>query len=455
MSRTYHILVPEYIPLENKGEEAIVRGIMDVLYPDGNCEIHLFDMEAVKYRFQDGLHIYPGGWFFSFWLASEFGLGASWEKIRDSVLSLARNALHKIWPKWVYNWCTPLSKTASIIENIKSGTIPLKDERKWLDLLLKCDYVIAGHDGALDERVCHVIDLMNKHGKSFGVFGIEFRASFKSKAIIEVEKKTLTKSDFFYCRTLGSLKTVQKYIPNINSKLLPDPAFGMRPAPQDNINKIIIKEELEDLFRKPLVMCTCCEPAPIARFAFEDIKRPSLKLDAHRTLFADLIKYIVRKYDVNVLFLPHAFGPGKALDDRIVAKDIIERTQLPENKVYLLKSECTARELKALIKQAELLIAERIHSMIGATGVHTPFLCMGSRTDRRIKGIIDEMCDMEDSIYYLNKPSLAELEAKFDDIWKRKYNIKKRLCDISNSLVKELEKEAKEMRQKIEKARNE
>ena len=58
MEKTYHIFVPEFVPLENKGEEAIVRGIADVLYPRGNCEIHLFD-EVDTYRLQDGIHIYP------------------------------------------------------------------------------------------------------------------------------------------------------------------------------------------------------------------------------------------------------------------------------------------------------------------------------------------------------------------------------------------------------------
>jgi polysaccharide pyruvyl transferase WcaK-like protein len=452
MSRTYHLLVPEYVPLKNRGEEAIIRGIMDVLFPNGNCEIHLFEMEREEYSFQDGIHVYPGNWFFSPWLAREFGLGASWEKIRDSACSLTRNGLHKLWPGWVKRWCRPLSVTAGQMKDLANGHCPVDQKGHQLLRLLDCDYVVAGHDGALDERVCHVIDLMAGLGKACGVFGIDYRPSFRSKAIVEVKRKTLRRCEFFYCRTAGSLEIVNRYLPDVHAELLPDPAFGMSPAPEEAVDRVIAQEGIEAFFSRPVVMCTCCEPSPIARFCFEDVKQPHMKLICHRQLFADLIDYIVREYDVNVLFLPHSLGPGMALDDRRVASDILRRSGLPLERARLLTTECSARELKGLLKRAELLVAERIHSMIGATGVHTAFLCLGSRTDRRIHGIIEEMCGMTDAVYFLNRAVIAELKAKFDDVWQRRAALRQRLAGVAARLSSQLEEAGITMRMCIDRA---
>ena len=449
MLKTYQLFIPELVPLANKAEEAIVRGIADVIYPDGNCEIHLLD-DVDTYEYQNGIHVYPVQWFVSPWLTREFGLGANWEKLRDSSCSLARNGMHKLWPVWVRQWCSALQTTAVQMRRLAERKAPINEKEHRLLQLLDCDYVIAGHDGALNERVCHVIDLMRDLGKSFGIFGVELRTAFRSKAIVDVYYQTLRHSKFFYCRTASSLATVRKYFPDISSNLSPDPAFGMKPAKDEEIEKLITDQGLEVFFTKPIVMCTSCEPAPISRHCFEEIKLPDSKLAAHRQLFAELIRYIIQEYDVNILFLPHAVGPGTALDDRIIARDILKRAGLPATRAKLIESPLLARELKGLVKRGELLIAERIHSMIGATGVHAPFLCLGSNTDRRIHGIVGEMLGMHKNIYFLNRPSISELKKKFDDVWQRRDMIRKDLALISCHLESQLEKTALQIRKRFQ-----
>lgn len=448
MSKTYNILIPELVPLENKGEEAIVRGIADVLFPDRNCELHLFD-EVEHYRYEDGIHIYPVKWFISPWLNREFGLGLSWEKIRDSSFSIVRNGLHKIWPKWVRRYCSALQETTLTLQKLHDGQKPVTEKETRLRQILECDYIVAGHDGALDDRVCQVIEVMQMFGKSFGVFGVEFPMSFKSQHIVDVQKNVLEKSQFFYCRTAASHQVTQKYFPQISSEVLADPAFGMIPAGRDVVDGLIKENKLDHFFQKPVVMCTSCEPPPISRYCFEDVKAPDLKLSAHRQIFSELIKYIANKYDVNILFLPHAIGPGKALDDRVIARDIISRSGLSSDRALVLESLLSAKELKGLIGLADMMVAERIHSMIGSVGVQTPFLCLGSKTDRRIKGIICEMLELENNVYYLNKPDIKSLTDKFDDVWNRKVQIRERLDHRYSIMKSELEDKAKIMRGSI------
>ena len=445
MLKSYNIFIPELVPLDNKGEEAIVRGIADVLFPGGNCEIHLFD-EVDEYRYIDGIHIYPVKWFISPWLNREFGLGMSWEKLRDSSFSILRNLLHQIWPRWVKRKCSALKRTSEILYRLENGASPKGEKETLLKQILDCDYIVAGHDGALDDRVCQVVDVLLGLGKRFGVFGVEFPMSFKSQDIVEVKKSVLERADFFYCRTEASQLVTQRHFPNIRSEVLADPAFGMIPSKKEAVEKIIARNGLSDFFMKPVVMCTSCEPPPISRYCFESIATPDLKLSAHRNLYAELIKHVSEKYDVNILFLPHAIGPGKALDDRVIAKDILRRSGLPEDKACLLGDILTGKELKGLIGRADTVIAERIHSMIGSVGVNTPFLCLGSKTDRRINGIICGMLGLDENVYYLNRPDRQELVNKFDDVWERKSDIRIKLKQKYDAMRERLEVKAQIMR---------
>ncbi len=449
MTKTYHLFVPEYVPLENKGEEAIVRGIADTLFPEGNCEIHLLEVEAHAYRLQDGIHVYPAEWFFPTWATREFGLGPSWEKLRDSACSLVRNGLHKLWPGWVKRRSGALRETVGRMRRLAQGDPPRDDKDRALLRLVNCDYVVAGHDGALDEMVCHVINSMRDLGKGSGILGVELPRSFKSRAILEVHQEALRHCEFFYCRTAASVEVARRSFPDVHSELLPDPAFGMKPAPDGTVDKIIEGEGLGHFFERPVVMCTCCEPAPIARHCFEDVLRPDLKLAAHRQLFAEVIRHIVHEHGANVLFLPHAVGPGAALDDRVVARDILSRAELPPERARLLATACSAPELKGLLKRGELLLAERIHSVIGATGAHTPFFFMGSHTDRRVQGIVNEMLGMEHAVYFLNRPDLADLKAKFDAVWSQRAEQRARLTETSASIRTRLEEGAAVIRRRI------
>ena len=122
---------------------------------------------------------------------------------------------------------------------------------------------------------------------------------------------------------------------------------------------------------------------------------------------------------------------------------------LREERATVLESTYPAKVLKNLIGRAEFLVAERIHSMIGAVGVSTPFLCLGSRSDRRIFGIIEEMAGMRDAIYFLNSPSREGVIAAFESAWERRSELASHLTTVSDELMRDLSKAANTMRNAI------
>jgi len=433
--KVFHFLVPELVPLENKGEEAIVKGIGDVVFPNGNYEIHLFD-EVDSYYFKDGIHVYPVKWFISPWLNHEFGLGFSYRKIRDSFQSIVRNGMHFFFPRWVAYRDRSLLATMAYLKSLSKGG-KVKEKYLGLDNLLSLDFIIAGHDGAMDERVCHVIsEFLGIFKLKMGLFGVEFPLAFKSKAIVSEQYAVLKNADFFYCRTGASKRVVDENFPSIKSVVKPDPAFGMKPSSQVDVTAYLNKMNLHHVFDKDVIVCTTCETGPISRFCFEGASSPGERIELHRKFYAEIIEHVIDNYDVNILFLPHALGPGSALNDVYVASEVIKRIKNKES-VFLLDDNISAKMLKGIIGKSQFLIAERIHSMIGAVGVSTPFMCLGSKTDRRIKGIIEEMVGASSSVYYMNQPSINDAIGCFDRLWAERQDQADRLSNTFRCMVEQ------------------
>ena len=157
------------------------------------------------------------------WLNYEFGLGFTYEKLYFSAASLFRNALHRFVPSWVRFKESRLRRTFDDLSKNKGNL-------RGLGNLSSVNLLVAGHDGAMDERVCHIIELFLEYKRvPFGIFGVELPERFKSRSIKDEHTRVLSQAQFFYCRTEASKAVVNRNFPNIDAKVAPDPAFGMRP----------------------------------------------------------------------------------------------------------------------------------------------------------------------------------------------------------------------------------
>lgn len=448
MSKSIQILCPEYVPLENKGEEAIIRGTIDVIFPDTPCEYHVVDMNTDKYRFVDGIHVHPGRLFFSDWRSREFGLGLTWHQMYSSACSLLRNVLNRVTP----NWVSKPHKQATLLKLYLNGDKqpPVKYQQS-VKVLKEVDYIIAGHNGGLNEYVCHLLNELHSIGMPFGVFGSSMKPNLKVKKILDIFGKSFSSSAFNIARNPVGFEWAERNFPESSFKLNPDPAFGMVPESKSKTNDLINQEGLDDFFEKPVVMFTTAEPAPIARHSFEKSVGPEQKVKAHRKFLADLLKLILDNTDCNVLFLPHTIGPDKKMDDRLISKDVIERAGLNnDDRVRLLMADLTAKDLKGLIARADFIVAERVHSIIGAIGVTTPFLCLGSKFDTRVKGIIKMQMDLGDYIYYLADPNPQEAFERFHKCYAARDEFRAMLREKNKGIREVLSATGKELRGIIE-----
>lgn len=427
---TVQILVPEYVPLENKGEEAIVRGMGDVVCPDGDYEIHLFDL-VDKYEFRDGIHIYPLKWFMYEWHKAEFGLDWNYERLMASAKSIVRNLLHKIVPGWVSFKTRILKQQMKLLRGLSSKSIN-KSKFVGIENLLKVDIIIAGHDGGLDERVAQFVDeFLTIRDVPLWVFGVEFPNKFKSKYIPKEIEKTVSSAKAVLCRTEASRQSTLKYMPSLTPEVSPDPAFSMIPLERDQVIVALEKYGLSSAFDKGVICVSTCETGPIARYCFTEFKDPSARLEAHRQFLADVLSYAAKEFDKEIVFLPHALGPGNALNDIMVASAVKDKMSSDaKTRTHILNQDLSAKLLKGIIREADFMISERIHSMIGAIGVATPFLCLGSKTDRRVKGIITDFAGCGDQVVYMNEPNLEETLQVLNKVYLNRYKISDTLTEV-------------------------
>jgi polysaccharide pyruvyl transferase WcaK-like protein len=440
-----HILCPEYVPLENKGEEAIIRGTVDVIFgkQEDACEYHMVDMNIDEYQYVNGLHMHPGKLFFSDWRSREFGLGLSFEQIYSSSCSLLRNFLNKFFPFWIRK----PHKEATRLKRILSGEI--KGPKKYqesIELLKKVNFIIAGHNGGLDEYVCHILNELQAVKIPYGIFGSSMKPNVKQKERLKIFQKSFENSLFNIARNPLGYKWAIKNFPHCEFELNPDPAFGMFPIDPSEIDEIIQENDLSTLFEKEVIMFTTAEPAPITRHSFQGKIGIFQKTEAHRKFLAELLKNIHKTTDANIIFLPHTIGPNIQMDDRLISKDAIKRAGLDsDERVFLLESDLSAKELKGLISRAEFIVAERVHSIIGAIGVRTPFMSLASDKDTRVQGILREQMDLGELVFSLKNPSNEEVNKKFAEL----YNDRERIVDKLETLNKRIDKELKPTGKKI------
>lgn len=435
--KKYNILCPEYVPMDNKGEEAIMQGMADTIFPDGNCRFHIFDWACDHVYENNKLIVHPAKYYFSKWRSQEFKLGFNLDDFYASSSSLLRNGLNKLYP----NWLMSSHQQAKILdEKLKVG-----EYYEGFLNLNDIDYIIAGHNGGLDEYVCHLLDVYSKNNKPFGVYGTSMKPRLTNKTIIKIFENTLKKSEFIITRNPYAYEWCKKNLPNLEVELAPDPAFGMKPLNNDEVEKFLENENLLNFFAKPVVTLTTAEPAPIARHSFNSLKSPKAKINAHRNFLAEVLKYINSKGEFNILFLPHTLGK-----DIEIANDVINRASLNNHpNIKILNKDTSARMLKGIIKRSYLLVAERVHSVIGAVGVNTPFLCLGSEYDLRIQGIIKNMLNCENQIYWLNNPDVNSVQIKIDETFNNIERIKHHLNIKNEEFEKILKEKGDFIREKI------
>ncbi len=422
MSETLHILIADYVPLANKGEEAIVRGIGDMLSDGRPVALGLFDNVPELTR-QDNITIFPRHWLFRF--EGRAGLSAGARVFLQAAIALQlRVGIH------------------SRLRNLTDGGASMY--RPLQDFFARAEYVLVGHDGVFCVESCGIIRIARQHGKRTGILGASSGIGAGRLYKAGLYRKALEESDFCVFRERTSCESM-KQISDQPEKLTvgPDPAFALRPAEAQESLAVLDRCEGARRARadqRAIVAVTALEKGRV----FADF-RPELqghaKRQAHAKYLAAILDALVEEHRVFVLFLPHSTEADAS--DIVAARHIVEQMQAGADHFAIVEEDCSARLLKSIIGQCDFLVGQRTHSLIAGVSMGTPFAALTNRRDTRTHGIIGAMCRCESQIVDMDVLDAPAATGKVLDLFESRQCARAVLSQVQEDLAGQLSRIAR------------
>lgn len=200
-----------------------------------------------------------------------------------------------------------------------------------------------------------------------------------------------------------------------------DLAALLKPVLPERIKEIMSKEGINEI-HMPFIGMTISRNR--GSMAFPELNNPELSYQKHIKIIAQVVDNLINKLNALVIFVPHCIGFGENLDDRIVAADILQICQ-NKDKVKVITNEYGPAELKGLIGQFDLFIGERLHSVIAAMTMYVPSVAISYSSDERL-GMI-KMFGQEEVILHVENLDSETLLSKINNIWLKRDKIRKKL----------------------------
>ncbi len=417
MSDTLHILIADYVPIANKGEEAIVRGIEEMLSNGRPVSLGLFG-DVADVTKQDNITIFPRDWVFRF--EGNSGLSGYNRILTQAIIAVQLRL--------------------GIYSKLKNLT-PSGDQRcrTLQDFFEKADYVLVGHDGVFCVESCGVIHLAKKHGKRTGILGASTGLGSGRFYKAGLYRHALAASDFCFFRERFSCESIRQ-ICRLPDKLMvaPDPAFAMSAASSDQAAHLLERHEGYRAARaanRPVVAVTVLEKGRVYAGFRPDLEGQA-KREAHARYVAEILDALVQEHGVFIVFLPHSVEENGS--DVVAARHVAEQmTPRSDNRV-ILEEDCGARLLKGIIRECDFLVGERTHSLIGSVSVATPFMALTNRQDTRTHGIIGEMCRCKHQIVDMDVADSSVAARRAADLFASRASIRKSLQQIQQELSEQI-----------------
>lgn len=394
------IFIAEEIPSLNKGEAAILYGMIEsfrVLQP---AEVSLlsFSAETDKKAYKN-LKIIDA--------SDNLNLSNDFQKNKKSKLFQS----FLVFIRYLY---------AILLYKLKFS---FKSEGSIWKEYFETDIIIIGHDGTFSGffgsiPFLHVYNLLiaKSFKKHIVIYGGSIELQNKFQNIIA--RYILKRVDLITLRDENSFQHYNDLnVNNNNVFLTADLAFLLNPIPLSDAKELLINEGIS--FKKPLIGMTVTKE--IFNSCFPEIKNIDIKYEKSISLFSELIDYMVESFDVSIIFLPHCIGPGKDLDDRIVSKDVYDMVK-NKDKVYLIENEYSPDQLKGMMGHMELFIGQRLHSVIGSLSMKIPSIAILHAFNRN--KILSDVLDEKWVIKTYNL-EFEMIKNSIDDLWANRMEVKK------------------------------
>lgn len=286
---------------------------------------------------------------------------------------------------------------------------------KVLDALRHCDALLSGGGSLLQDRTStrslmyylSIIRGAELFGKPVMLYANGIGPVRKPENRRRV-KRAVERAALVTLRDRSSAKELREMgVKRSDLYVTADPVFNLPPAPE---------ERGKELLR-------CAKLPENTPFAAISVRNWPGTGDFPKQLAA-LCDHLRRTYGLEILFL--LMQPGH---DRATTNQVRERMEEPS---YLLDVSCTPRELMAVLGQAKLCVAMRLHTLIFAARMAVP--CMGLVYDPKVESYLQEL-DMP-SAGHVEHFDLEQAVACADDMMAHYQENLERLREKSQALAK-------------------
>lgn len=263
-------------------------------------------------------------------------------------------------------------------------------------------------------------------GASIGIFKSHFMELIV-KLVLDNVKIIAAREEM----TIQYLKKIGVNKPRIC--LTADHAFLMQPIDKEKAEELLYNEQIK--YNRPLVGISPSEL--IHRYLFYSIKDKKIKYDKYIELIVELIERLSKKLNATIILIPHSVAPTE--DDRIVSEKIFMQSK-NNNKVFLLKGDYVANELKGIIGLCDIFIGCRMHASIAASSSGVP--TVSTAYGHKFNGILGKMLDQEK--YIINIENM-----EYDDLLFKLENTVIDLFNNKDAISKELNTKMKFIKEKV------
>jgi polysaccharide pyruvyl transferase WcaK-like protein len=373
------LAIHEAIPSLNKGEAAILGGILEALTLCGEVELTVYSPPE---WFADDSRNYSG----SCRVATGSDLCDMGNAFSDNPVERGRFYLIRLWAKLVA--LAFLSRFSKRLAN------RLTDSDEFSKAFINADVILASHDGMLGYGCFFPAIAATAMGKPHVLFGGGHdgghRESSKARLMLQY---AVRRAALCTVRDMGTQNyLVTNGIPVERARLFPDPAVLLRPCGAERARQILVAEGVPEPSLGSVFALIPVEGGIVARQSFSDARSSADRRALRVELWASLVDYLIEATDAHFVFLPHCTGPIAGNDDRRMNRAIYEALR-PQGRgrVTLIDNEYSASDLKGVMGRSQFVLGERTHALIGALSAGTPAMALTVTNDRRMHDIVHGM----------------------------------------------------------------
>lgn len=420
MKNTIRIFIADFVPLLNKGEEAIVRGIEDLLGRGKSVELGLFDNVKTVAK-QGNITVFPRNWVYRI---SGSDMSAKMRFIRNIGITVLLR----------------LRQYGKLRNLTGHGG---QQYQELSDFFKNSDYILVGHNGVFCPESCGIIHLAKKKHKRVGILGAGVRQyPYISWLISPLYRKALKESDFCVFRERSAYELMSRMTKDTAKiRLEPDPAFAMNPKSVEEVQNYLNSMNWHGQARlegKLMIGTSVCQKAVLLRRSFPEVTEKAEKQMLHCQYLAKIFDGIIKERNAFLIFLPHSIEKG-ARNDVKTSYDVVRLMKSSSESYVVIDDDLSARTLKGIIQACDFFIGERAHSLIGSVSVATPFVGLTSSNDKRTHDIIGDMCGYESLLVDIDKNNAQSAKTKIFSALDSRQHINKRLLETKKTLKARLD----------------